>query len=155
MPAAQTCARAIGVDASPITQRLWVGSAPIPGADYGACFDMIYLVSAEYQLPPGAFPDVSVRRMPFDDSMQPTREDLATAWLAAESVARNIRRGRRVLVTCSLGRNRSALVAALALHLLTGQSGAFAMATVQARRVDRLGVHALANPAFRQYLLEL
>jgi protein-tyrosine phosphatase len=95
---------------------------------------------------------VRVRHFPFDDSVRPSDEDLMTAWTAAEAVARDLRRGRRVLVTCAMGRNRSAFVAALALHLVTGEPGADMLALVRARRVDRTGVSALSNSAFRAYL---
>lgn len=139
------------LDASPITTRLYVGAAPPPGF-YGARFDVVVLVSKEYQPGKGAFPDVRVRSYPFDDSTRPSREDFMMAWAAATAVANDLAEGRRVLVTCRMGRNRSALVAALALHMTTGMSGRRAMRAVESRRVDRLGVHALANPAFRAFL---
>ena len=139
------------LDASPITRYLSVGGAPEPGF-YGARFDVVVLVSKEYQPRTGDIQGVVVRRYPFDDSLTPTRGDLRTAWEAATTVANDVMRGRRVLVTCSMGRNRSALVAALALHMVTGMSGERAMKEVQARRVDRLGVRALSNPAFRGFL---
>ena len=57
---------------------------------------------------------------------------------AAEIVARRVRSGERVLVTCAMGRNRSGLVSALALHFLTGISGAEAARLVKARRHNAL-----------------
>ena len=139
------------LDASPITRYLSVGGAPKPGF-YGGPFDVVVLVSKEYQPAHGEIQGVIVRRFPFDDSLHPTDTDFRTAWAAASAVTDDIMRGRRVLVTCNMGRNRSALVAALALHMVTGMSGADALKAVQARRVDLLGVRALSNPAFRAFL---
>jgi protein-tyrosine phosphatase len=139
------------LNASAITRNLSVGAAPEPGY-YSARFDTLVLVSEEYQPPDSAFPGIRVRRFPFDDSVHPSPRDFETAWAAGEAVARDITRGRRVLVTCSLGRNRSALVAAIALYLVMGVSGAQAANLVRARRVDAYGVRALSNPAFRRFL---
>lgn len=140
--------------ASPITADLWVGAAPPPGY-YSARFDAIYLVANEYQPPAEAFPGVLVRRFPFDDVATPSSRDLKTAWAAATRVTEDISAGRRVLVTCSMGRNRSALVAAIALHMMTGITGAQAASIVRARRTDKLGVRALANPEFLAFMKSL
>jgi len=99
--------------ASRIVDGLWVGAAPPPG-DYSADWDVIVFTAEEYQPDRGLFPRVRVRHFPYDDTSPPSDRDLMTAWSAAEEVARYLRQGRRVLVTCRMGRNRSALVAALA-----------------------------------------
>lgn len=138
----------VRVSASRIVEGLYVGSAPPPG-DYRARFEVIVFASDEYQPDEGMFPGVRVRKCPFDDTRRPTEQDLATAWAAAEAVARDMRRGRRVLVTCLMGRNRSALVAALALHLVTGERGVEIVRIVRERRVDDTGVTALDNPTYR------
>lgn len=140
--------------ASRILDGLWVGAAPPPG-DYSDRFDVIVLTADEYQPDAGMFPGVRVRHFPFDDSGQPTDRDLATAWDAAETVARYLRRGMRVLVTCRMGRNRSALVAALALYLVTEAPGEDILALVRDRRTDAVGVRALSNRAFQAYLRAL
>jgi protein-tyrosine phosphatase len=139
------------MDASQIIGGLWVGGAPPPG-NYADRFDVLVFTAEEYQPDDRHFPGARVRRFPFDDSVRPSDEDLMTAWTAAEAVARDLRRGRRVLVTCAMGRNRSAFVAALALHIVTGEPGADMAALVRAHRVDRTGVSALANSTFRAYL---
>jgi len=141
-------------DASRIVEGLYVGAAPPPG-NYVGRFDVIVFAAEEYQPPAAAFPGVRVRHCPFDDSSDPTANDLMTAWTAAEAVARDIRRGRRVLVTCQMGRNRSAFVAALALHMVTGAPGADMLMLVRSRRTDALGIQALSNSAFRRYLRAL
>jgi protein-tyrosine phosphatase len=140
--------------ASRIVEGLWVGAAPPPG-DYSDEFDVIVFTADEYQPSRSLFPKVRVRHFPYDDSTRPTDHDLMTAWTAAEAVARDMRRGRRVLVTCRMGRNRSAFVAALALHLVTGAPGEETLNLVRSRRTDAVGVQALSNSAFRQFLRTL
>lgn len=142
------------MSASRIVEGLYVGSAPPPGK-YADLFDIIVLTADEYQPPSGAFPGVRVRRHPFDDASSPTPRDLMTAWTAAEAVARDMRRGHRVLVSCLMGRNRSGLVAALALHLVTGEPGSATLTLVRERRVDDAGVPALSNRAFQRFLRTL
>src|SRR6478609_5242104 len=69
---------------------------------------------------------------------------------AAEQVADAVRDGRRVLVRCSGGLNRSGLVVASALVRL-GHPPADAIALVRAAR----GPWALTNPRFASYLRDL
>jgi hypothetical protein len=140
--------------ASRITDDLWVGSAP-PAGHYWGRFDVLVLVSSEYQPASGDFPGLIVRRFPFDDTEAMSKADMEAAWRAAGAVAEDILAGHRVLVTCNMGRNRSALVAALALHMLTGMSGEKAAKIVRTKRVDALGVRALSNPTFRAFLRKL
>ena len=61
-----------------------------------------------------------------------------------------VTRGRRVLVACAGGRNRSGLVLGLALRELLACSGAEALCLVRSRRED-----ALTNATFAQHLAAL
>jgi protein-tyrosine phosphatase len=61
-----------------------------------------------------------------------------------------VREGRRVLVACAGGRNRSGLVVALAVRDILGCSGAEAMQLVQSRRES-----ALNNVTFAEHLAGL
>ena len=70
--------------------------------------------------------------------------DWTKAVNTAQRVARRVRRGRGVLVTCAQGRNRSGLVSCITLHLLTGMRGAEAVAHVKRMR----GRLACTNPQF-------
>lgn len=140
--------------ASRIVDGLWVGAAPPPG-DYTDQFDVIVFTAEEYQPPASYFPGVKVRHFPYDDKQPPSQTDLMTAWSGAEAVASDLRRGRNVLVTCRMGRNRSALVAALALHLVTGEPGRECLRIVRSKRTDQEGIRALSNKAFQQYLTAL
>jgi protein-tyrosine phosphatase len=67
-----------------------------------------------------------------------------------EEVVAAVRADRRVLVACAGGRNRSGLVAALAVRQLLGCSGAQALTWVQSRRED-----ALNNATFARHLAGL
>lgn len=82
-----------------------------------------------------------------DAAPRPAEREIALR--AAEVVAAAVRRGQRVLVACSMGRNRSGLVVGLALRLL-GHSGDEAVALVRAAR----GPMALSNEAFEQMVRE-
>ena len=133
---------------------LWVGAAPPPG-DYSRDWDVIVFTAEEYQSKAASFPNVRVRHFPYGDDSPPSARDMDMAWTAAEEVARYLRQGRRVLVTCRMGRNRSALVAALALYLVSGEPGAEVCALVREKRVDQTGTNALANRSFRELLRAL
>ena len=61
-----------------------------------------------------------------------------------------VRHGRRVLVACAGGRNRSGLVVALAVRQLLGCSGAQALSLVQSRREN-----AVNNETFARHLASL
>jgi hypothetical protein len=65
-------------------------------------------------------------------------------------VVTGVAAGRRVLVACAGGRNRSGLVLGLALRELLGCSGAEALRLVQLRRED-----ALNNETFARHLAAL
>jgi protein-tyrosine phosphatase len=130
--------------------KLYIGGYPEPG-DWRD-FDLIYFVAAEMPPVRHGYLGPEVRWYPFDDSES---VDLTMGRLAAESVARNLLRGRKVLVTCQMGRNRSAFVCALAIHLVTGASGARAAGLVRRLRVDRMGVRALQNRHFLARMNEL
>jgi protein-tyrosine phosphatase len=67
-----------------------------------------------------------------------------------EDVVAAVRAGRRVLVACAGGRNRSGLVVGLAVRELLGCSGAQALTWVQSRREA-----ALNNATFSRHLAGL
>lgn len=85
-----------------------------------------------------------------DDLGPPSPGERERALRAGELVAAAIRRGQRVLVACSMGRNRSGWVVGLALRLLA-RSGEEAVALVRAAR----GPEALSNEAFAQIVREV
>jgi protein-tyrosine phosphatase len=133
---------------SEIVPNLFVGSKPSPGQHEG--FDTIVLAAMEYQPASELFPGAEVIRVPLDDvPNRPLREDeIADATKVGSRVARRLRAGRRVLVTCRLGLNRSGLIAALAMHEVYGMSADAIIARLRRAR----GVWALSNPNFERLL---
>jgi protein-tyrosine phosphatase len=112
-------------------------------------FDVVVLCAIERQFPDSTFPGVSVYRCPLDDAELSTIE-WKRAVAASAFVAPLIRGGRRCLVTCQQGRNRSGLVSALTMHRLMGWSGHECVAHVKARREN-----ALTNDSFVAALARL
>lgn len=139
-------------DATLVAHNLFVGSAPLPGV---RGFNVIVLCANDYQPPATHYPGVIVERFPFDDAETLTSRELGVPVQAARTIGRHLEQGRVVLVSCRMGRNRSAFVAALALHLATGRSGKECSEQVRRNRVDPMGVRALANPSFRRSLEKL
>jgi len=134
-----------------VLPHLWIGSAPPPGRVLRVLgVQTLVLCAAECkedQSPPTLFEGVEVIYAPFDDPMIPGAEEFHMAELAAGHVADRVRAGRRTLVTCFQGHNRSGLVCALALHRVLGWSGERAVAWVRDRRA-----RSLRNQGFVRYL---
>ena len=142
-------------DVTHLLGDLWIGSAPSSPSGREQ-FDVIFLCAEEWQPERSQFPGIELRRCPFDDPAgHASDEDIDTALTAADQAATDLVAGRKVLVTCMMGRNRSALVSALALHMLTGDSAVRMGRLVQNKRVDPTGVPALSNPAFWAVLEEV
>lgn len=132
---------------------LWQGDAS-EATERALRYDVIVFCAEEFQPPSTLFlrPEdadkVTFLYAPNDDSEKPlTRAQLNIATAAARQVARAYREGKRVLVSCMQGRNRSGLVSALSLHLLYGVSGNRAKSIIRA-----LVPHALSNPSFERFL---
>lgn len=122
------------------------GSAPPPGADLP--FDTIVLSAIEYQIDPRYFPDREVLHVPLTDhGPPPTDRERELIYENAQRIARRIRKGRRVLVTCRQGRNRSGVLAGLALVEL-GVPGPRAAELIQRIR------NGLTNTHFLQMVID-
>lgn len=149
--------RAIG-NATRIAPRLWMGAHPPHGqALRQAGFSTLILCAKELQEPPAFWPGIAVLGAPLDDSGMPMLPiEKVTALSAARCAAESLHADHRVLVTCAQGRNRSGLVAALALHMLYGMSGDDCRAWIKRQRDPMLphGREALANTYFTQFLRE-
>ena len=74
--------------------------------------------------------------------------DVETLAVTAQTVAAEVDAGRKVLVRCAAGLNRSGLVVATVL-VLDGWSGQDAIGRVRARRRG-----SLDNPSFERWLVE-
>jgi len=123
--------------------NLWMGSAPKCHTRLREQFDVVVLCAMEHQLPATCFRGVEVIHTPLDDTVPIPSGEARLAQRAAMRVAQALQADRRVLVTCWMGRNRSGLVAALALVRL-GADPEVAIELVRRAR----GEHALSNPAF-------
>jgi protein-tyrosine phosphatase len=133
---------------SEILPNLFVGSKPAHGRHEG--IDTIVLAAIEYQPHADRFPGAEVIHVALDDA--PSRpmheEEIVGATKAAAHVARRLRAGCRVLVTCAMGLNRSALVAAIAMHDVYGMSADEIIARLRRAR----GSWAMSNPNFEKLL---
>ena len=139
----------VSIDADRIAPRLWQGSDP-PGGPYlrDLKVDTLVLCARELQHDPREFPGVKVIHAPMDDaSIVPVR----IAMDAAAAAARAHKRGKRVLVCCAAGLNRSGLVMALTIWMRSGElSGRECVEQVRAHRDA-----ALNNPRFVEYVASL
>ncbi len=138
-----------GIDASRIIPGLYQGSRPNRGESlWLGGFDALVLCAEEYQPPARDFPGLSVHHVPLDDHKYVISD---AEWLriigGAEFAMSNIHIGRRVLVTCQQGWNRSGIVNAVAVMLLTGCDAGQAVRHLRRKRPD-----ALANKSFARQL---
>ena len=143
----------MSLDASEICAGLWQGSMPMPGEGVArAGFNALVLCAQEYQPDSSEahYPGVSVIYAPNDDAPALTERQWKTAVKAGQLVAGLVLRGRKVLVTCQAGLNRSGLVSALAVREIYRCSGLDAATLVQNRRRK-----ALCNPHFVELLSKL
>ncbi len=113
-------------------RSLWVGAKPPVDRSYPN-IDMIVLCAAEYQ--PPALPHFKgpLVRVAIPDDVLST-DELRRALSGGAAVAEALSKGKRVLVTCAAGINRSALVAGLALVRHTKMTADEVIAIMRARR---------------------
>jgi protein-tyrosine phosphatase len=135
--------------ASRIVPRLWMGPRPPEGRALAqAGFDVLVLCAMEYQPSSLWFPYVHVVYAGIDDAVL-TDLDRDRAIQASTKILGFMRTGKRVLVTCNQGRNRSGLVVALTLMRM-GCTDEQAIQFIRERRHHPDGV--LVNPSFVEYL---
>lgn len=134
------------IDVSLVAPRLFVGAKPPPGRY--RWINVVVLCAKEYQPPSYAYPGLTVLRIPInDDPVHPLSDaDTALVISNARTVARYLMSGACVLVTCRMGINRSALVAALVMQLVYDMSAAEAIDQIRATRSE----WALNNPRFER-----
>lgn len=138
-------------DANQITDGLYQGAWP-PFGDQLAKrgFDVLVLCAEENQHD-DLYVGLNVICAPGEDDSRPERmmRYLPSWMIAAQRVAQQVELGKKVLVTCMAGLNRSGMVTAMALYLLTGWSGKDVVEHVQASRPM-----ALCNATFAQWLTD-
>lgn len=135
-----------------VAPGLYVGSAPPAGASFPLDhIKTLILCAFEYQPHGWQFPGLEVLRVPLHDMGEPmTLAEAHAAVRMASRVRRRLDSGRRVLVTCAQGRNRSGLVAAIAMRM-GGYSASRAIKAVR----DARGEDALSNPYFVAFIKSL
>lgn len=142
--------------ASRIDDKHWQAGYPAqPEKLRAAGFDVIVLAAEELQ--PDAresrdFAGVEIIYAPMEDDYDNdvSVEQVGTATEAANQALQRLYAGKRVLVTCAAGRNRSGLISALMLMARRGISGEEAAKWVQGARA-----FALTNPRFVAFLNKL
>lgn len=140
-------------EADCILDGLWQGPLPPYGDEVRrAGFSVLVLCAEEHQPKSEMFGPgpLMLIHCPLDDCNALTREHWIRANRAAELVSQAIQKGRRVLVTCQAGLNRSGLVSALSVRNLSGMSGQGAVRVVQNARH-----RALCNDHFVDLLSKL
>jgi protein-tyrosine phosphatase len=132
-----------------IIQNLYQGAAPPFGETVAKLgFDTLVLCAKENQRD-DLYPGVEVVLAPGDDDCRVNRmmRDLPIWQQAAQIVVERVNAGKKVLVTCMAGLNRSGMVTALALRQLTNWTGAEIVEHIQASREM-----ALCNDTFAEYI---
>lgn len=134
------------IDATQIKGNLYQGGEPPTGpALCKAGFDALVLAAVEVQPDAWKVPGVRVIRVPMEDvPVMLTPRQLRDVRLAAQTVAALLDHGKKVLVTCQMGLNRSGLIVADTLLRTTTMSPVQAIRLIRSRR----GPLALSNPAF-------
>lgn len=132
-------------DYSYLTHDFRLAQGSVPPANVPLPFDVVVLAANEHQDIP--IPGCEVILAPLDDSgPPPTAIETMIIRRVSREVAQRLRSGQRVLVTCHQGRNRSGVIAGLALVEL-GLPGPRA-----ARRIQRIR-NGLTNPHFYEMVI--
>jgi protein-tyrosine phosphatase len=148
------------IDANKVVNGLYQGGQlPIPAAigpdrtvnangRITQGFDVVVLAAREIRPPRDLIRVPLVVLAELDDSGERmTRQEGHEAMGAASQVVRALSQGKRVLVTCAQGKNRSGLITCLALTLGRGMPPWMALATVRAARPG-----AMSNQDFERFL---
>jgi hypothetical protein len=142
------------LEADEVIPNLWQGSFPRILSAAEAGFDLVVLcaqemlrgdVADDYQMH-----GIRVIEAPFDDTPWPSGDELKMAHWAAAKVAAAHRDGKKILVTCQAGLNRSGLVNALAVREIRGLPGHEAVLLVRGARDG-----ALCNNTFAMYVYNM
>ena len=137
--------------ANRIHSNIFQGGFPPPGEGLAnAGIDILVLCAMEWQ-DASAYPGLEVILAGGDDDRRLSRlmQFLPLWQTAAKQVVTHVKAGKKVLITCMQGLNRSGVVTALARRELTGMSGQEIVSHIQARREG-----ALFNDTFAQYIID-
>lgn len=128
------------------------GSYPNPLSEAFKRVDVVVFCAEEKQPPKGLRPPPGkiIYRLGFDDDIyRPIPPEAGQIFhQAAAQLAGYIRSGKRVLITCAMGLNRSGLITGLTLMHAFGMTPNDAIRLIRGRR----GKDALMNPVFERWL---
>jgi len=139
------------LDVTKIYEGLYQGAWPPFGNELARRgFEVVVLCANENQHE-DMYHDIQVICAPGDDDARVNRmmRFLPTWIAAARRTAVLLEKGKKVLVTCMAGLNRSGMVTAMALHLVTGWSGDEIVEHMQSARAN-----ALCNETFANWIRE-
>lgn len=140
------------LDANLISGRLYQGGMPLTGKFLASVgFNVLVLCAKEFQPADSQYDGIEVLRCPLDDVPTLMRSsDLKRVRETAMSLARRLKHGDSVLVTCAMGLNRSGLVVAATLLAVTGKKPG-PKAIIDLIRAKRSKL-ALGNKAFVHHI---
>ena len=129
----------LAIDANRIARGLYQGARPPVGHTLRHLgFGTLVLAAEEHQPPSSQFPGVEVVHVSLTDDGTPlSSAEWQRARHASALVRKRLQQGRRVLVTCWMGLNRSGIIVALTLLRMTRRSvlnGEDAVMLVKQRR---------------------
>lgn len=145
------------MNADEVAKNLWVGGLPTDADAVDKNFDALVLASREFQdvFPAHKYPNTKLILAPMDDEPNspkpPGPETKATALKAALEVHDLNKAGKKVLVTCAAGVNRSALIAAMAM-VIGGFNSSHAINRIRKRRKPPSGLKPLFNQHFQKII---
>jgi len=139
------------LDVNQICERLYQGSLPPFGDELAKRGFEVLVLCADENQHDELYTNIQVILAPGKDDACVNRmmRYLPTWMLAAQRVAQLLETGKKVLVTCMAGLNRSGMVTAMALYLHTGWSGEKCVAHIQSKRQM-----ALYNETFAKWLID-
>jgi protein-tyrosine phosphatase len=126
-----------------------MGGAPPVGGSVEEHFDCLILMAREYQPHQDCFTDIHVHHAPIEDGLL-SKEQLVMIFHAAAVAKDFLDSGRKVLVTCYAGLNRSGLVCALAACTTKSETLSLEKAIESIRNAR--GPSALHNQHFISFL---
>ncbi len=138
---------------SRVYENLFIGGAP-PGGDFLSQnkIDCVILTANDHQ-DASIYKDIEVILAGgWDSDHWPIPEEHLSKWKqAADIVVDRLRNGKKVLVTCMMGQNRSGLVTAMAMQKLLGKEHSAEIV----KHIQTYRKNALNNKHYVRYLLEI
>lgn len=148
------------MNADQVAKNLWVGGLPTDPEAVDKNFDVLVLAAKQYQdiFPAHKYPNTHVIHVPLDDDpfsgTPPSSADVAKALKAGLEVHEYNQKGKKVLITCQAGVNRSALVAGLAM-VIGGVQADHAINRIRKNRKPPTGSVPLFNKHFRKIIRDV